>query len=146
MSEALREVTQTILARDEAEAEGVLGNCLQAALASALNLPLDAVPHFMAFVWWDAAVPLWLRGRGLDWTWRAEIPEARSIVVGKSPRGVSHAVVGEAGRIVWDPHPSRGGLVEVQGAYEIHPWNFANYDCWVCHNPMAQRLVPLEEK
>ena len=121
----LLEVTQTILYAPDLQARGVYGNCLQAAIASALGLDLDAVPHFGAFVWWDAAARLWLRGRSLDWSWvpaSQGLPEERCILVGTSPRPSGlHAVVAENGRI-WDPHPSRAGLTEIRNAYVFHRW------------------------
>jgi hypothetical protein len=120
------EVTQTILYDPDLNARGVYGNCLQAAVASALGLDLDAVPHFGAFAWWDAAVRLWLRGRGLDWSWMPAsegIPEDRCVLIGASPRPTGrHAVAGDGGRCVWDPHPSRAGLTVIQGAYVFRPW------------------------
>lgn len=117
------EVTQTILYSPDAEARGVYGNCLQAAIASALGLELDAVPHFGAFTWWEPAVRLWLRGRWLDWRMVEDIPAGRSIVVGSTSRHTGdHAVVGDRGRVVWDPHPSRTGLTEVARAYVLEEW------------------------
>jgi hypothetical protein len=122
----LREVTQTILWSPEHEAREVYGNCLQAAMASALGLDLDAVPNFAAFTWWDAAARLWLRGRSLDWRWvpaSAGLPDERCVIVGTSPRPTGrHAVAGDGGRVVWDPHPSRAGLTEIQGAYVFRRW------------------------
>ena len=61
----IREVTQTVLA--DSDVPGLYGNCVQAALASALGLELEVVPHFAQFTWWDIAVRLWLRGRSMDW-------------------------------------------------------------------------------
>jgi hypothetical protein len=115
-------VTQTIL-HDPAQdgvpfGERIFGNCLQAAVASFFGWPLDAVPHFSQFLWWDTALELW--ARGLGYTVRTmqttEIPEGRCILGGKSPRGVAHVVVAQGGEIVWDPHPSRGGLVSITDA------------------------------
>lgn len=132
---AIAEVTQSLLAvEDDAT---VPGNCLQAAVAAALGLPLEAVPHLGTFAWWDTAMKLWLRGRGLD-ARQVEhvppIPQERCIVTGKSPRGVYHAVVGEHGRVAWDPHPSRGGLVEVMAAWVIEKWPTPASDraCLIC--------------
>jgi hypothetical protein len=120
---AVREVTQTILYTPEADARGVYGNCLQAAIASALDLDLDAVPHFGAFAWWEPAVRLWLRGRSLDWRMVAGIPAGRSVVVGPTVRLTGdHAVVGDGGEIAWDPHPSRAGLTEVKRSYLLEKW------------------------
>lgn len=64
-------VTQTILAdparSDGHDADGVAGNCYQAALASALELPLEEVPHFSNMegdLWWTESTR-WLAERGL---------------------------------------------------------------------------------
>lgn len=129
--------SQTILATPELVAQGVYGNCMQAAIATVLRKPLDAVPHFGAFSWWPGALRLWLRGEGLDYTVvkAPPIPDERAMLCGNSPRGYAHAVVSEGGRIVWDPHPSRGGLTEVTGAYVIHEWDDSKPD------PTVERLL-----
>jgi hypothetical protein len=118
-------LTQTILATTELVEKGVYGNCMQAAIATVLRKPLDAVPHFGAFAWWPGALRLWLRGEGLDYTIvkAPPIPRERAMLCGQSPRGSAHAVVSEGGAIVWDPHPSRDGLTDITGAYVIHEWN-----------------------
>jgi hypothetical protein len=129
----IREVTQTILYSPEANARGVYGNCLQAAIASALGLDLDAVPHFGAFTWWEPAVRLWLRGRCLAWRMVGGIPAGRSIVVGPTNRQTGdHAVVGDDGKIAWDPHPSRAGLLSVKHAYVLEEWPTAEPSSCVC--------------
>lgn len=117
-------ISQTILYSIEGEQQGIIGNCLQASLASALGLPLDAVPNFASFLWWPSAVRLWLRGRQLDWCLVSEIPAGRSIVVGRTIRntGRDHAVVGDNGHVTWDPHPSHAGLVTVKHAYVLERW------------------------
>jgi len=120
----LRRVTQSILWSPENEASGIYGNCLQAAIASALDMELEAVPNFAAFTWWDPAARLWLRGQGRDWRMvPPPVPQQRSIVVGPSPRPTGlHAVVGEAGGIVWDPHPDRTGLTAIRHSYVLERW------------------------
>ena len=133
----LREVSQTIFYDPDLNARGVYGNCLQAAIASALGLDLDAVPHFGTFAWWDAAARLWLRGRCLDWRWVPVcrgLPDGRCVIVGQSPRRADerHAVAGDGGRIAWDPHPSRDGLTEIQGAYEFRRWPDGAADDELC--------------
>jgi hypothetical protein len=127
--------TQTILASPDLVAQGVYGNCMQAAIATILSKPLDAIPHFGAFAWWPGALRLWLRGEGLDYTVvkAPPIPQERAMLCGKSPRGHSHAVVSEGGRVVWDPHPSRDGLTEIAGAYVIHEWDANKTDPNVEH-------------
>lgn len=115
------EVTQTLLHDKE---KGVVGNCLQAAFASLLELPIDDVPHFVAMEDCWGAIQEWFRERynafylvveadqqGLDWyLWHA----GHYIVTGTSPRGLQHAVIGEKGEIVFDPHPSRAGLTDIK--------------------------------
>lgn len=129
------EVTQTILADPDLAAQGVYGNCLQAAVASVLNLPLDAVPHFVLFTWWPAALELWARGRGLLTVVEQTdmIPDRLCIVGGKSPREGDHAVVGQHGRIVWDPHPSRTGLASIRDVTYFVPWDH-HVPCALCRH------------
>lgn len=123
LANPVAEVTQSILYDRELNARGVYGNCLQAAVASALGLDLDAVPHFGAFADWEPAARLWLRGRGLDWRVVTGIPAGRSIVIGPTVRATGrHAVVGDAGEVAWDPHPSRTGLTQVKYAYTFEEW------------------------
>lgn len=118
-------VTQTILASTELNNAGVYGNCIQAAVASALGWHLDAVPHFGAFREWYAALQLWAKGEGLIVEWLDypdEIPsdEERCLYLGTSPRGYLHVVVGQNRKVVWDPHPSRDGLVEVTDVIRVY--------------------------
>lgn len=110
--------TQTILAGRE---DGVPGNCIQAAVASLLGLPLDAVPHVLLWDRWNHVLAEWLTERGYTFRalYTAEIPFERCIVAGMSPRGVPHVCIAEAGQIVWDPHPSRDGLSRVDEAWFI---------------------------
>lgn len=128
------EVTQTILATDEKGPDAVYGNCWQAAIASMLKLPLDAVPHFGQFTWPDPALELWLRGRGL--TYRHEmtsvIPDRLCLVNGHSPRGYLHSTVGFGGEVVWDPHPSHAGLLDVTEVEWFEKWPDAENACWAC--------------
>lgn len=126
-------VTQTILADAEQMERGVYGNCLQAAVASVLAVPLDAVPHFSAFLWWTGALELWARGfrkggstsglvaRTAPVGSPDDIPLFRHVLSGMSPRGVQHSVVAEEGQVIWDPHPSRAGLVATQDAMWFEP-------------------------
>lgn len=48
-------VMQTISAPENKEEPAKSGNCLQAATASILEIPLDDVPHFLSFgnLWWE---------------------------------------------------------------------------------------------
>lgn len=109
---------------------GVKGNCLAAALASLLDLPIEAVPAFEDmpqsgecdwnqyddFDWWRA-VWTWLYLMGYDveihtepdWDqWPAVVK-----VGGGSPRfpDCSHAVLWSRDGLVHDPHPDGTGIV-----------------------------------
>jgi hypothetical protein len=112
----LQGVTQTIVASSD---DALPGNCLQAAVATFFGRPLEQVPHFGLFNNWNEALNLWLAGwYGLGASVRpyypTAIPEGRYLLSGTSPRNAewTHIVVAEGDEIVWDPHPSRDGLVD----------------------------------
>ncbi len=103
----------------------VPGNCSQAAMASVLDLPLDAVPHFLIFrSMWEHAMRMWLTERGLVSRfyvaeWLREDQEkldnilggAYIIGSGKGARGYQHATVWQK-KDNWfipihDPHPDK---------------------------------------
>lgn len=117
MAAGLRCVTQTILA---GEIPDVPGNCLQAAVASLLDLDLDVVPHFTLHEDWLERLVEFGAQRGYAVVYRGH-PVPFGLAFGCSPRGVFHAVVCVDGEIVWDPHPSRGGLVSVANYVEWAP-------------------------
>lgn len=137
-------VHQTILADpargDGHDANGQPGNCYQAAIASALELPLDDVPHFATFCHdWIERSEQWFANRGLirsfyyerslaDLVWPLNVApgtnfwgqRASRIVgvlgAGPSPRGpFRHVVVldPDTGAMIHDPHPSGAGVTEV---------------------------------
>lgn len=117
----MSQVTQTILHDPD---NGAIGNCMQAAIASLLDLPLDDVPHFAAIEgdeWWSEFLT-WARDLGYEvFVIDGDFPPIPLLLHGKSPRGVSHLVVGIGSTVVWDPHPSRDGLTEIQGGYVLCP-------------------------
>ena len=118
---AFDEVTQQFTL---AETPDVPGDCWRAAVASVLRKPLDLVPHFILFGdSWPQAFDLWLAWEGLrqHGTRTDVIPDEVCIVGGPSPRGILHACVGMNGRIVWDPHPSRDGLLSVTHVTVLRP-------------------------
>lgn len=129
----LQPVSQSILYSPQGEYRMVDDNCLQAAIATALGLPLEAVAHWGGYARWEPALRLWLRGRGLDWRQADGIPKGRSIVIGPTVRGTGdHAVVGDGGEIAWDPHPSRAGLTRVDRAYVLEKWPTGEPSRCVC--------------
>lgn len=121
----MREVTQTILAN---EMEDVYGNCLQAAVASLFDRPIEAVPHFVHFESrWLPALELWLEGNGLGTveyrrSSRGVPRSGMNLLYGYSPRNIKHVCVGDGPTVVWDPHPSRDGLDRIQGCFVFSKW------------------------
>lgn len=116
----MREVTQTIL---HDQIPGVPGNCLQAAVASLLDLDLDDVPHFIEHDDWLQYLVDWGRERGYLVVSRRPDAVRMGIAYGPSPRGVQHAVVWLDGAIAFDPHPSRAGLLSISG---VMAWESLN--------------------
>lgn len=100
----------------------VNGNCLQAALASVLELSLEDVPNVIASEsWWDD-LRQWLRGRGMELLPQpaaAPIPNGYYFWVGKGPRGLDHIVVAHGTEMVHDPHPDGTGLVIIEAYWEL---------------------------
>jgi hypothetical protein len=114
--------------------QGVNGDCQRAVIASLLDLPLSAVPHFLEGLTTDSdahgneferRVQAFLGQHGycrFDWKdgpgvigfmqRRFGIGRVYHEMYGPSPRDpkVLHAVVGCNGEIVHDPHPSKAGL------------------------------------
>ena len=97
------------------------GTCFRASLASILNLREDQVPDFPECNE-DPGVNQFLKRYGLRYE---EVPYDREnppvgwhCILGISPRGGMHCVVGKDGKIVWDPHPidgSKHGLTKPMG-------------------------------
>jgi hypothetical protein len=115
------------------------GNCWAACIASILEIPLSELPdeadywtpgqpQSKSYIPYEKATFAWLLQRGLilvevkmpDVYFRGDEWEPYCILAGPSPRNplVSHAVVGRGAKIVHDPHPSRDGLLTVDG----EPW------------------------
>lgn len=97
------------------------GNCLQACVASLLNLRLEDVPNFMLTPgpdWYDGFVsymlqhnlyPIYIDADAVTEDGRS--PIGYHLIQGKSPRGQhDHVVVAHEGDIVHDPHPDGGDL------------------------------------
>lgn len=92
------------------------GNCMQAAIASILELSLEDVPNFAKAADMDEAINEFLAPFGLgivnmepnpDFLWS---PSGFHLLYGESPRGLQHVVVAFQGEIVHDPSRLNGGL------------------------------------
>ena len=105
---------------------GQHGDCQRAVIASLLELPISEVPHFLQEAngdpsdYWDS-LQAFLSKHGYAYlclparsgaAFFGEGVDVFHEIAGPSPRGngITHAVVGRNGEIVFDPHPSRAGL------------------------------------
>ncbi len=105
------------------------GNCLAACLASLLDLPLWMVPPFDQMFGrsdWRVRIDEWLmrmfrlrfvRSAGHEWE---TLPEFY-IANGPAARGVHHSAIYQRGQLVHDPHPARGGLLQVEWCWHLEP-------------------------
>lgn len=112
-------VTQTVFHRPECDRyHGLRGNCLRACLATIFGGGIDEIPPF------EWAKGLWW---GEFQRWAIEThrlkpvlfqphqpPPGWSLMNGPTGRGVRHSVVARDGAMVFDPHPSRAGLLAVE--------------------------------
>jgi hypothetical protein len=121
--------TASLRRRDGHTIDGIPGDCFRTALACLLGRDRDEVPHFALYLNWWEEIRRWMYandGRDLYYVDAAEpehwdlIPHRVSardllLVGGPSPRGsFGHVCVGyRDGSLLWDPHPSRDGLVKV---------------------------------
>lgn len=113
---------------------GQHGDCQRAVLASLLELPIAEVPHFLQLSngepddYWDR-LQAFCRSHGFAYMtvpsrcgaiFYGDEGDIFHEISGPSPRGkgVSHAVVGCNGQIVFDPHPSRDGLAGDPATWE----------------------------
>ncbi|MDB5358829.1 MAG: CcrColossus [Rhodospirillales bacterium] len=116
----MKQITQTKMYRPKGHPEGQqYGNCQRAAMASIFDMDIEDLPHFEevrgAGDFWHGIYD-WLESWGFGYEWHdpEAPPTGYSIATGPAARGVSHAVVALDGKIVWDPHPSRDGLVSIE--------------------------------
>jgi len=87
-------------------------DCVRASVASVLGLPLCAVPELPEDDRQYDRLAEWLACHGLSL--REVAPgtaRGYSLLSGVSPRLVRHSVVGRGGRVLFDPHRSRAGLI-----------------------------------
>lgn len=107
---------------------GEYDNCVQASVASILELPINHVPHFLRITTereWELHLRRFTKKHGFD-LWRLGPDyqgEGFYLVTGFTDRkpGVAHMVVYENGLLSHDPHPSKSGLVSVLHTYFLVP-------------------------
>lgn len=130
MGEGVTPVHQTIFATGDPDSP--VGNCLQAAIASLLDLPIDDVPHFVGddaatdgdLHWWTQW-RRWCTARGLTVRDAAE-PGPGELYLGggpspRDPQRRSHVAIYRDGELIHDPYPGGTGVVEVRVRWTIRP-------------------------
>jgi len=111
------------------------GDCVRACVASLLELPLAHVPNFASAPGDDQgplidALQEFLAPRGLYYAETAvraaDLPDIAAqylhghhLLIGQTPSGGRHCVVGRAGEQVHDPHPLRRGVLPIAGDYFV---------------------------
>ena len=107
------------------------GDCLRACIASVLELRREDVPDFAQDFGhrWFRELVRWAEQRNLH----AFCVSTESLITNVHPnnlfwiafgecvRGYRHTVVCQSNVVVWDPHPSRAGLLELEDALIIFP-------------------------
>jgi hypothetical protein len=121
---------------------GADGNCLNACIASILELPLKAVPELGED--WLGDLNRFLAHYGLRYR-RVPMykkPSGWSTIEGVSPRGGLHACVAKDGELAWDPHPIEDGtgqgLVEPRYYGLLEPIRISGGD-WSVYDERASR-------
>lgn len=130
----MKPVTQTLFGDEGELGTGQRGNCMQAAVASMLELPLNEVPHFAddPGEWWTnmqewfremlGCVLISVKAENIQSVAPYMRPGVFCFISGISPRGLDHSIVGQLRQVglnqweilaVHDPHPSQSGLTEI---------------------------------
>lgn len=105
-------------------ANGITGDCWRTAIGCLLHTHPDVIPHFVGNdrKWWEDT-QAWLKTQGyalyeicghFDQVGHLGVTDCHHLITGLSPRdpaNVRHTVVGRDGVVVWDPHPSRAGIL-----------------------------------
>jgi hypothetical protein len=103
------------------------GNCTEAAVASILGLPLEAVPLFRdagptSHDFWCAFEDFFEGlGFGVVRLPGNHVPDVLYLASGPAERGCSHMVVMRDGKLIHDPHPSAAGLLSVEHVWLVVP-------------------------
>jgi len=105
---------------------GTVGDCFRACIASVLEVPIEAVPHFAILgSRWQSVLSGYLGGLSRDVEWAQGDPPhgVWAIATVQSPRNadVKHSVIYRDGVMVHDPHPSRAGGGPVSGYFYLVP-------------------------
>lgn len=117
-----------------ADAERVMqrahNDCMRACVATLFAVSLDDVPDLHEGDW-IKTLREWSSERGFTFlsstigndTFHEQCSRGTFIVAGKSPRGVTHAVIYRDGKLWHDPHPEGGGIEKVEAVDLFVPFD-----------------------
>lgn len=123
-------------------AEGKRGNCMQAAVASLLAKRLEDVTNFIEQRYFWGSLHKFVTDAGLildEIDNKGVAPEGVCIATGPGPRDCLHAIIVEDGKLLFDPHPSRAGLLSIERFYVLRPRDIGEWRRYTAHdrNPMT---------
>lgn len=103
-----------------------VGDCFRACIASVLEVPVAAVPHFALLGnRWSLVAENYCESLGRELLWSDGKPPEKlhAIVTVQSPRNtdVRHSVVYHGGEMVHDPHPDKSGGKPIGGYFYLEP-------------------------
>lgn len=101
--------------------KGEKGNCLAAALASTLGIPISDVPEFeeMEPKIWKDSLHEWSRKIGVDIIFTKTIPKGFCIGIGRHSNGFLHAVILKDGAFHFDTNGSGEFYAEHRYCLEV---------------------------
>lgn len=107
---------------------GTKGDCTQCCIASILDLAYEDVPDFIMEENFFRSRDAFLASKGLRMQdvapWFLK-PDRMYLACGTTVRtpltGVHHMVIYQGDKLLFDPHPSKAGLVNVTEFYELVP-------------------------
>ncbi len=110
------------------EKNGQNGNCMQAATASMLDLPLRLVPNFIEGENPNKDMDDFFAAMGYRIVERSKntVPRGFYFVTGTSTQGHPHIVIYRDGVLVHDPNPNGRGLVKIDKVLEVVPRKHAH--------------------
>lgn len=97
--------------------QGQIGNCFATVIACLLGLKsaeeVIQIQEYYEDDNWSTILTDWLNQRGWSWVQISDHLKNDNyyLVIGESPRGVSHVCIYKNGELYHDPHPSGEGLV-----------------------------------
>lgn len=103
-----------------------IGDCFRACIASVLEVPIAAVPHFALLGnRWSRVADFYCESLGRELLWADGVPpdNLNAIVTVQSPRNsdIKHSVIYFNGVMVHDPHPDKTGGKPTGGYFYLIP-------------------------